>query len=71
MPVQYIVDNNGKKVFAIVPFSEWESTMEKYRKLQNKLDILLGIHESMREIRMRKKNTELQTLNSFLDDGNR
>ena len=69
MPVQYIIDNEGNKVSAVIPFMEWESVTDKYRKLQNKLNILLGIQESMHEIRTaRKKNKKLQTLDSFLNE---
>ncbi len=67
--IQYVVDNNGSKLSVILPFSEWEKMNSDYKKLQNKLDILQGIQESMSEINEAKKTGEkLQTLTDFLNE---
>jgi len=67
--IQYIIDNSGSKVSVILPFLEWEQLNSKYRKLQNKLEILQGIQDSMTEIRKTKKSGEkLQTLTDFLNE---
>lgn len=67
--IQYIVDSHGNRTAAIVPFLEWETMTEQYRKLQNKIDVLLGIQDSLNEIRQAKrKGEELQTLEAFLHE---
>ncbi len=67
--IQYVVDNSGNKISVILPFIEWEQLNSKYQKLQNKLEILQGIQDSMTEIRETKKTDEkLQTLTNFLDE---
>jgi hypothetical protein len=67
--VQYIVDSHGNRTAAIVPFMEWETMTEQYRKLQNKVDVLLGIQDSLNEIRRAKRQgEELQTLEEFLHE---
>jgi hypothetical protein len=65
--VQYITDNKGNKMAAVVPFQEWESLTEQYRKLQTKINVLLGIQDGLKEIRQAKRKGEkLQTLDNFL-----
>jgi len=67
--IQYVVDNSGSKIPVILPYSEWEQLNSKYQKLQNKLEILQGINDSMTEIRKtNKSNKKLQTLTDFLNE---
>ena len=67
--IQYVVDSSGSKVSVILPFLEWEQLNSKYQKLQNKLDILQGIQDSMTEIKEAKNSGEkLQTLTDFLNE---
>jgi PHD/YefM family antitoxin component YafN of YafNO toxin-antitoxin module len=33
MPIQYITDDEGKKVAVVVPMAEWEALQEKLDKL--------------------------------------
>jgi hypothetical protein len=67
--IKYIVDKKGNKISAIVPVIEWEKQRDAYRKLQNKIDVLLGIQESLKEIKQSKHtNEKLQTLSEFLNE---
>ncbi len=67
--IQYIIDNNGSKLSVILPFSEWQKMKLDYQKLQNKLEVLQGIHESMNEVNEAKGTGEkLQTLTDFLNE---
>ena len=67
--IQYVVDNSGSKISVILPYSEWEQLNSKYQKLQNKLEILQGIQDSMTEIReTNKSDKKLQTLTDFLNE---
>jgi hypothetical protein len=65
--VQYIVDSMGNRTSAIVPLHDWEILTEQYHKLQAKINVLLGIQDSMKEIKQAKhKGEKLQTLDEFL-----
>ena len=67
--IQYVVDNSGSKISVILPFLEWEQLNSEYQKLQNKLNILQGIQDSMTEISETKKTgKKLQTLTDFLNE---
>ena len=67
--VQYVVDNSGSKISVILPFIEWEKLNSEYQKLQNKMEIMLGIQNSISEIKEAKKTgIKLQTLTDFLNE---
>ena len=67
--VQYVVDNFGSKISVILPFIEWEKLNSEYQKLQNKMEIMLGIQNSIAEIKEAKKTSvKLQTLTDFLNE---
>jgi len=67
--IQYVVDNSGSEISVILPYSEREQLNSKYQKLQNKLEILQGIQDSMTEIReTNKSDTKSQTLTDFLNE---
>lgn len=67
--MQYIVDHRGVKTSVIVPFDEWEKMNTDYKKLQNKLEVLLAIKEGLGEVKNAKKSyEEFQTLSDFLND---
>jgi hypothetical protein len=67
--IQYIIDGQGNKTAAIIPFQDWEMLTEKYSKLQAKIDVFSGIRDSLQEIRQAKQNGEtLQSLDEFLHE---
>ena len=69
--VQYVMDNMGNKTSVIIPFNEWNEFNLKYQKLVNKLRVLTGIKEGIREVKEAKeKGKKLQTLNDFLNESN-
>jgi hypothetical protein len=67
--VQYVINDKGKKVSAIVPIRKWEMLTKRCQKLQHEQNILLGIKESLEEIKHAEKTGEkLQTLDEFLNE---
>ncbi len=69
--VQYVMDNMGNKTSMIIPFNEWNEFNLKYQKLLNKLRVMTGIKEGIREVKEAKaKGKKLQTLNDFLNESN-
>ncbi|MGE0634858.1 MAG: hypothetical protein AB7G44_08880 [Bacteroidia bacterium] len=67
--IQYLTNSAGKKSSVVIPFSQWEKINSDYRKLLNKVRILTGITEGIKEIRTaRKTGKKLQTLEAFLNE---
>jgi hypothetical protein len=65
--IQYVVDDRGNKMSVIVPFQEWKILNNHYQKLQAKYSVLMGIEESLKEIKQAsKEGRKLQTLTDFL-----
>lgn len=70
--LKYMVDENGDKTSVLVPLKTWEKITQDYSKLQNKLEVLTGIKEGIREVTQAKKSGKnLQTLKDFLPESNR
>lgn len=67
--IQYLTNSSGKKSSVVIPYSQWEKINSDYRKLLNKVSILTGITEGIKEIRTaRKTGKKLQTLEAFLNE---
>ena len=67
--MQYIVDEHGVKTSVIVPFHLWEKVNADYKKLQNKIEVLLAIKDGLCEIKgADKKYEEFQTLSDFVNE---
>lgn len=68
-PIQFIIDNEGHKKSVIVPFKYWEELNQRYEKLNNKVQILTGIQEAMKEVANAHKTGEkLKALTDFLNE---
>ena len=64
---QYLLNDEGKKHAVILPFGEWEMLTTRYKKLRAKYNVLLGIQDSLKEIRrVARQGKKLQTLDEFL-----
>ncbi|MDB4904168.1 MAG: hypothetical protein JWQ63_3449 [Mucilaginibacter sp.] len=69
--LKYIIDDNGHKTSVLVPVKTWENLNEKYKKLNKKLAILMGIQQGLLEVKeSRVKGKSLQTLSDFLSEDN-
>ena len=65
--VQYLLNDDGKKHAVILPFRKWEMLTIRYQKLRSKYNVLLGIQDSLKEIKQAaKQGIKLQTLDEFL-----
>ncbi|MDB5263477.1 MAG: hypothetical protein JWQ14_2760 [Adhaeribacter sp.] len=68
-PIQFIIDHEGNKKSVIVPFEQWQALNRRYEKLNNKVQILTGIQEAMKEVDYaRKTGRKLQSLTDFLNE---
>jgi uncharacterized protein YpuA (DUF1002 family) len=70
-PIKYMIDEKGQKTSVLVPLTTWTKINTDFTKLQNKLQVLLGIKSALTEVRQSKKSgKKLQTLKDFLRESN-
>lgn len=66
-----MVDENGQKTSVLIPLTTWTKINTDYTKLQNKLQVLLGIKSAFNEVKSSKRSgRKLQTLKDFLRESN-
>jgi proteasome assembly chaperone (PAC2) family protein len=69
--LKYMIDEKGDKTSVLVPLKTWEKINIEYTGLQNKLKVLTGITEGLKEVNeARKSGKKLQTLKDFLRESN-
>ena len=70
MSVQYITDETGKQTAVIVPIEEWKQLKIEHEKLLNKLEVLGGLQDALKEVEQIKqgKKKKGRTLAEFLND---
>ena len=69
--LKYMVDEKGDKTSVLVPLKTWEKINIEYVRLQNKLKLLTGITEGIKEVsEAGKSGKKLQTLKDFLRESN-
>ena len=65
--LKYMIDENGDKTSVVVPLKTWEKINNEYASLQNKLKVLTGIKDGLKEVEeARRSGKKLQTLKDFL-----
>ena len=70
--LKYMIDENGAKTSVVVPLKTWEKLNNEYTRLQNKLKVLTGIKDGLKEVKeARRTGKKLQTLIEFLGESNR
>lgn len=70
-PIKYMIDEKGQKTSVLVPLTTWTKINTDFTKLQNKLQVLLGIKSALNEVSQSKKTgKKLQTLKDFLHESN-
>lgn len=69
--IKYMIDESGSKTSAIVPIRTWEKINEDFQKLQNKVNLLIGLKAALLETNEAKqKRRKMQTLKNFLNESN-
>ena len=65
--IKYMVDEKGQKTSVLIPIKTWAKINEDYKKLQNKINVILGLNSAFSEIKTaRSKGKKLQTLNDYI-----
>ncbi len=70
MNVQYITNEEGKQTAVIVPIEEWKQLKAEHEKLLNKLEVLGGLRDALKEVQEIKKGKRKKgrTLGEFLNE---
>ncbi|WPP52790.1 hypothetical protein [Catalinimonas niigatensis] len=70
MSIQYIIDEEGKQTAVIVPIEEWKQLRSEHEKLLNKLEVLGGLQDALKEVQDIKegKRKKGRTLGEFLNE---
>ncbi len=69
--IKYMVDENGQKTSVLIPLKTWEKMNFEYTRLENKLNVLLGLKSAFDEVEAANKSgRKLQTLKDFLRESN-
>ncbi|MEK6480546.1 hypothetical protein WJR50_23585 [Catalinimonas sp. 4WD22] len=50
MSIQYFTNEEGKQTAVIVPIEEWKKLKAEHEKLLNKLEVLGGLQEALKEV---------------------
>jgi hypothetical protein len=67
-PLQIITDQEGHKKSVIVPYKQWKELNRRYEQLNNKVKILTGIQDAMKEVgQTHKTGKKLPMLTDFLN----
>lgn len=67
--IKYVKDQSGQKTSVLVPFKIWDDLNKNYKKLQQKLKIMNGIHQALQEVQQSgKSGKKLRTLKEFLSE---
>jgi hypothetical protein len=67
--IEYITDNKGKYKAVVIPYKQWKSLIEEHNMLKNKLNIILGIQDALKEVNeIRSGKRKGKTLNSLLNE---
>ncbi len=70
MSVQYIIDEKGKQTAVVVPIEEWKELKAEHEKLLNKLEVLVGLQDALKEVQEIKQGKRIKgrTLGEFLNE---
>ncbi|SHJ60883.1 hypothetical protein SAMN02745146_3517 [Hymenobacter daecheongensis DSM 21074] len=67
--VEYIANEAGQRTAVVVSYAEWEKMRQKLSRLQQKVRVLQGIRNGLREVKAAgERNEPLQSLQAFLDE---
>jgi urease accessory protein UreF len=69
MSIQYITDEKGRHKAVIIPIKEWEAMKRENEQIKNKLAVLDGIQDALKEVQEIKegKRQKGKTLTEFLN----
>lgn len=67
--IEYITDKKGKHKSVVIPHKEWKNLVEEHNMLKNKLNIVLGIQDALKEVNeIRSGKKKGKILSSLLNE---
>ena len=65
----YVVDNQGKKIFVQLSLQDWESFVNEFKRIENLFLLKNKLKSAFREVRqIQKGEKQGTTLNDFLNE---
>ncbi len=65
----YVVDNQGQKIFVQLSLQDWENFVNEFRRLESLLYLKSKLKNAFREVRqIQKGEKQGTTLNDFLNE---
>lgn len=70
MDIKYITNEEGKQTAVIIPIEEWKALKSEHEKLLNKLEVLDGLRDALKEVDeiSQGKRKKGRTLSEFLNE---
>ncbi len=67
--LEYITDGSGKPKSVVIPRKEWDFIQNDYMQMKNKLAVLLGLRDAMKEVReIQRGKRKAKSLSDFLNE---
>ena len=67
--LEYITDRSGKAKSVVIPRKEWDFIQNDYMQVKNKLAVLLGLRDAMKEVReIQSGKKKAKSLSDFLNE---
>ena len=67
--IEYLTDSKGKQKAVVISQREWKNFQAEYTKLKNKLSILLGIQDALKEVQeIQSGKRKGKTLGNLLNE---
>lgn len=69
MKIEYITDENGRQKSVIIPHKQWKNFETDYNRMKNKIKILTGIQEALKEVKqIQNGKKRAKTLKETIDE---
>lgn len=67
--LKYLCDESGEREAVVIPIEEWHALEKKMQQTKAKLDLLIGIRQSVKEVNaMQAGKIKSKSLKEFLDE---
>ncbi len=69
MKIDFITDKNGRHKSVIIPHKQWKNFEADYIRIKNKLKVLTGIQDAVKEVKqLRNGKSKQKTLKELINE---
>jgi len=69
MKIEYVTDDKGRQKSVIIPHRQWKSFEADYNKMKNKLKVLAGLHDALKEVKqIQNGKKKAKTLKEIINE---